>query len=956
MSELPVRIPVSTYRLQLNAAFTFRDACGLAPYLTALGISDCYVSPILAAGSGSTHGYDICDYGRLNPELGGWADFESFCGALKQHGMGLIMDLVPNHMGIDPSLNLAWRSVLENGPSSPFARFFDIDWDPVKPELKNKVLLPILGDQYGTVLEAGQLQIHFENGAFSVRYFDMDLPLNPRQMRGLLRHRLDELRQNSPDEDTHLRELLSILFHLDHIPAYNETAPGAVVDRSRENVVVRERLAALVGNSEKIRRHVEENVREFNGTPGRPETFDRLHDLLELQPYRLSYWRTAVHEINYRRFFDINELAAIRMEDPVVFDAAHSLVKRLVASGLVTGLRVDHVDGLYDPGQYLLALRRGVAAAGGPIYLVVEKILSEGERLPGDWPVEGTTGYDFLNDVAGLFVDSGKTAEILKLYARFTRRPAQFGDIAYDSKKVIVSGSMAGELNVLAHELNRISESNRRSRDFTLDSLQDGLREVVACFPVYRTYFSGGEISEFDRNVVRRSVQRALRKNRALDPSMFAFIENMLLPDRGQRPMEEEYGRRVRFAMKFQQYTGPVQAKGVEDTAFYRFGPLLSLNEVGGDPSRFGRSPEEFHRSNRRRRNDWPLTMLSTATHDTKRGEDARARISVLSEIPDEFRAALARWARLNSGSKTDVYGDPAPDRADEYFFYQTLIGAWPAEAVREVPEDFIGRMRKYLQKATKEAKVHTSWIHPFPEYDEAVADFVASTLAGPRSQRFLEAFVPFQEKVARAGVSNSLAQLVLKAASPGVPDFYQGCELWDLNLVDPDNRRDVDFALRRRCLDGVLPLLGNEISPQRRAESIREMLFQWKDGRIKLFCTAAALQLRRRITDVFQFGDYVPLPANGRGKDHVVAFGRRRGSRSVIAIASRLTARSVTNQHPFPLGECFWEDTAIESPPEWSLLSHTDVFTKRKLGPGRLLLRQALESLPVALLAGDSA
>ncbi len=952
MTQKPARIPVSTYRLQFSPGFGFLKARDIVPYLSALGITECYVSPIFAPRPGSTHGYDICDHNRLNPELGTRDDFQALSETLQQHSMGLILDFVPNHMGIDPQANLKWRSVLENGPASPFAAFFDIDWDPVKPELKNKVLLPILDDQYGNVLEASQLQIRFEAGQFSLQYHDQNLPLNPRQMQMLLRRRLDDLRSQLPEDDPALREFLSIVFQLEHIPASSETGPEMVADRDREKTVASERLAALVAKSSDIRRQIEENIREFNGKPGSRQSFDLLHELLDVQPYRLSYWKTAIHEINYRRFFDINNLAGIRMEDPMVFEATHALVRELTREGLATGLRLDHVDGLFDPKQYFANLQKHCAPEGGALYVVVEKIISRGESLRLDWAIHGTTGYEFLNDVAGLSVDTANATAMLKLYLRFTGKSSRFSDLVYESKKLAVATSMASEMNVLAHELNRISESNRRYRDFTLDSLQEGLREVVACFPVYRSYFTVDGHDSYDGRAINAAVSEALRRNPVLEPSMFAFILQMLLPQMEPGLAEQDYQRRVRFAMKFQQYTGPVQAKGVEDTAFYRYGPLLSLNEVGGDPARFGRSVAEFHESNRKRKECWPLSMLCTSTHDTKRGEDARCRISVLSEIPDEFRFALSRWARVNGELKTVVRGDPAPDRANEYLYYQALLGSWPTEA-DQPPPGFVERMQEYVLKAIKEEKIHSSWIHPTPQYDDAARDFVRRTLTGPEGRRFLRAFLPMQRRVALAGAVNSLAQLVLKVASPGVPDFYQGTELWDLSLVDPDNRRPVDYTRRTTDLEKIASLLQGDCGEQHWKQSLLDMLSNWPNGEIKFFCTAAALNARRRFEQLFLYGDYVPLPVQGERSKHVVALARLTGRDAVIAVVPCLTAKFSTSS--FPLGETVWKDTAVVLPEALHQRRYRNLFTGQSLGVDlHLPLSKALELCPVSLLIAE--
>jgi (1->4)-alpha-D-glucan 1-alpha-D-glucosylmutase len=657
----PRRVPTSSYRLQLTPSFTLFDAADLAPYLAALGVSEIYISPILEARPGSPHGYDVTDHSRINAALGGDAGLAALSAAARDHDLGIVLDFVPNHMSTHSRANAWWRSVLENGPSSPYANHFDIDWEPVKSELRGKILLPVLGEQYGETLDRGLLAVVLTEGEFHLQYYDVDLPLNPRRLRMLLEHRLDVLKHELRGDDADLTEFLSVLFHLEHLPPYTATDALQIEDRQREKDVALGRLTALLSRAPRIRAHVEENVRLFNGTPADPSSFDLLHALLEEQPYRLASWRTATHEINYRRFFDINELAGIRMEEPAVFRAAHARIARLVADGTVTGVRLDHVDGLFDPDSYLRQLAAVYAPSGAPAWTVVEKILAAGERLSDDWQVHGTTGYDFLNSVNGLFVDGSRAETFAAMHAAFVGARHAFEEIEYESKKVIISSSMASELNVLAHELNRISESHRRFRDFTLDSLQEALREVVACFPVYRSYYRGAQPTSFDRETVDRAIQEALRRNPAVEPTIFQFVRQMLLPqpDDSAATLPEQ-PRRRRFAMKFQQYTAPVHAKGVEDTAFYRWTPLASLNEVGGDPTRFGRSVAEFHGDNGARLAHWPLAMLTTATHDTKRGEDARARLNVLSEMPRSWRAMLGRWSRIAAPVKRHVHGQPA--------------------------------------------------------------------------------------------------------------------------------------------------------------------------------------------------------------------------------------------------------------------------------------------------------
>ncbi|MGE0703292.1 MAG: malto-oligosyltrehalose synthase [Vicinamibacterales bacterium] len=949
---VPARRPSSTYRVQLHRGFAFRDVCDLVPYLAALGVSDCYSSPHFRANPGSLHGYDICDHSQLNPELGTEADYVEFCNALKAAGLGHIVDIVPNHMAADSRSNPWWRDVLENGPSSPFADFFDIDWQPVKDELIGKVLLPVLGDQYGRALDRGELQLALQDGALHLHYFDRDLPINPRQTPRILKLGIDRLEEELTG-DPALREYLSVLTSLENLPPYTERDPGRIAERQREKEVARERLARVVEQSPSVARHVEQAVVEANGVPGRPETFDVLHEFLERQAYRLAYWRTAFDEINYRRFFDVNSLVGLRVEHQAVFDAAHVLLKRLADAGHITGVRVDHPDGLADPVEYFERLH---ALLGAPMYVVAEKILSDRERLGDDWKVAGTTGYGFLNTVGGLFVDPRHVRKLRRIYTRLTGRTEPFEEVAYRSRVTIMVTSMASELNVLAHALNRISEADRRWRDFTLSSCRRVLREVVACFPVYRTYISPRGASAFDRDVVETAVAEARRRNPVMEDSIFDFFREVMLPSFGpEGPADEPAQERLAFAMNVQQFTAPVFAKGVEDTAFYRYHVLASANDVGGHPNRPATEPEEFHEANRRTLAEWPLEMHTTATHDTKRGEDARVRIAALSEVPDEWRRLVASWMRINGRNRTKLQGSWAPDRNDEYLFYQGLLGTWPAQTdasstVAQAPQDVADRVEAYMQKTVREAKVNTSWIHEAPEYGRAVSIFVGRTLSGRTAPRFLASFVPFARRVARAGMVNSLSQLVLKIASPGVPDFYQGSEFWDLNLVDPDNRRPVDFALRRTALSELMPLLRRLEAGDGAIDEVRALLESWESGRIKLLTTARGLRFRHEHQALLLDGAYEALAAEGAASQHVVSFARRSGSEILIAIVPRLVVGLP------PEG---WNSTSLLVPGDaLGALEFTHLLTGEaiRLDAGRLPLTKVFETLPVALLYARAA
>jgi (1->4)-alpha-D-glucan 1-alpha-D-glucosylmutase len=948
------RVPSATYRLQLNGGLPFAAAAALVPYLDALGISDVYTSSYLAARPGSPHGYDLVDHNALNPEIGGEVEHGDFVAALRARGMGHLLDVVPNHMGVVPGANRWWTDVLENGPSSPYAEFFDIDWEPVERHLANKLLLPILGDQYGRALERQELTLDLVDGAFVLRYHGTTLPVEPRSAAQVLAWRLSALTAALAAHDPALQEYQSILTALGNLPAVSETAPARVRERQREKEVVRRRLAQLVERAPAIRAALEETLRAFNGDKGDPRSFDLLDRLLDEQPYRLAHWRVAAEEINYRRFFDVNDLAAIRMEHPGVFAETHRLIFRLVEAEQVTGLRIDHPDGLYDPRGYLAALQRErraqLAGAGGddggaggrPLYVVAEKILARGEKLPANWPVHGTTGYEFLALAGGLFVDPAGARPLAAAAAAFTGQRLPWADLVYACKRLVVESVMAGELSVLGHRLHRLAQRHRGSRDFTRASLTHALREVIACFPLYRTYIGDeGEITLQDRAAVEVAVAYARRRNPTTGTAILDFVRDVLLlrePDGA----DEAYRQAQRaFVGRFQQLTAPVTAKGVEDTAFYRHLRLVSLNEVGGDPDQFGVSVEDFHRQCAARQAAWPAGLSATATHDTKRGEDARARIHVLSERPAAWREAVRRWHRANRRHAALVEGRPAPDRADEYLFYQTLVGAWPPGAAAAEPE-LVDRLQAYAIKAAREAKVHTSWISPHEAYEAALRAFVAAALAPGPGNRFVEDFLAFHAPCARLGAVNGLAQLVLKLAAPGVPDLYQGTELWDLSLVDPDNRRPVDWAARRAALETIRA----RVDAGALAGLAAELLARWEDGHVKLFVLHRGLVLRRRRAALFRHGAYRPLAVSGRHAAHLLAFAREHEGDAALAVVPRLTWR-LTGGARWPLGHATWEDTAVVLPPglagDWE-----DVFTGGRPAPG------AGGALPAAALLGD--
>jgi (1->4)-alpha-D-glucan 1-alpha-D-glucosylmutase len=970
------RIPVSTYRLQFNRDFTFEQARALVPYFCDLGITDCYSSPVLKARPGSPHGYDIVDHAQVNPETGGEAALVEFARALREREMGLLVDVVPNHMCIASAENEWWQDLLENGPSSQFARYFDVDWNPPNPSLKNRVLLPILGDQFGRVLEREEVRVAYRDGAFQLHYWETQLPVAPRTATLVLRLALEGARALLDDAHPHILELESIITSLSHLPPRTETDPARLRERRREKEVVKRRLSNLVKESNEVRAAVFDALQRLNGQRGRPESFDALEELISDQAYRLSFWRVAADDINYRRFFDINELAAVRVEERPVFTAVHEVVLRLVRRGLVNGLRVDHVDGLLDPFKYLTDLQREAAAArrtrkeearedvgdgagdagGGrrlPFYVVVEKILGHDELLRREWPVAGTTGYDFMNLLNGVFVDTSNAQAFRELYGDFTGARVKFSDLIYECKRLILKAAMSSELYVLSRRLARIAERSRYTRDFTQNSLHHALTEVIACFPVYRSYIRRTQtsVSPDDRLNINTAISAAKRRNPAQDPSVFDLIASLLLlrDPKGTTPAER--AERRDFALRFQQLTSPVTAKGLEDTAFYRFYPLASLNEVGGEPAIFGASLERFHRRNQDRQESWPHTLSATSTHDTKRGEDTRARINVLSEMPEDWNRALHRWREMNRRNKTTVEGAEAPDANEEYLFYQTLVGTWPLVGTNDeaARADYISRVAEYMVKALKEAKLHTSWINPNEEYERAVGDFIAATLGGgDNADAFLEDFAAFQQLPARAGMLNSLSQTLLKATAPGVPDFYQGTELWAFTLVDPDNRRPVDYELRRRVLASLQEAGDGDVT-----EFVDGLLEQPEDGRVKMYVTARSLNFRRERGELFARGLYLPLRAAGRRADSVVSFARALDGDACIVVAARFFTRlGVGRAGTLALRREVWGDTSL---PLGDLphARYRDVFTGREFdaADGALALAQVLSPLPVALL-----
>ncbi|MGH8265778.1 MAG: malto-oligosyltrehalose synthase, partial [Steroidobacteraceae bacterium] len=902
----------------------------------------------------STHGYDVVDHNSFNPEIGDAEDFERFVAALRAHDMGHIVDIVPNHVGILGADNAWWMDVLENGEASVYAAFFDIDWAPSNPQRAHKVLVPVLGEPYGTVLERGELQLRFEaeSGSFAVYYGEHRLPLDPRTYPRVL-DRTPAL--VSSGELENVRRCLAAL--------PDRHAPGAelVAERNRDKELHKQRLAALAAGNPAVSAAIEAAARSFAGSPAEPASFDALHELLELQAYHLAYWRVAADDINYRRFFDVNDLAALRVDNQAVFEVTHRLVLQLIGAGKIDGLRIDHADGLYDPAGYFRRLQARVAAVTGrmaaitgeddarPLYLIVEKITASFEHLPDDWPVHGETGYHFANLVNRMLIDSATRSRMERVYRGVIGRPLEWQDVAYECQQLVLRRSLASELNVAANQLARIAQSDRRTRDFTFNGLRDALAEVIACFPVYRTYVAD-TVSESDRRYIEWAIAAARSRRSTTEAPVFDFVRAALLlelPASG-----EELRRRIRaFAMKFQQITAPITAKGIEDTALYRFNRLISLNEVGGEPGSYGAGVRAFHADAAYRARHWPHQMLATSTHDTKRSEDVRARLNVLSEMTTPWRDAVRRWSRINRTRKREVDGLQAPSANDEYHFYQSLLGTWPLAAPEEAGAlAYRERLEAYMIKAVREAKVATSWTDINVAYEEALLHFVRSVLEPREGNLFLADFLPMQRRVARFGLLNSLSQTLCKLTAPGVPDIYQGNEIWDFSLADPDNRRPVDYPCRRALLE-QLQRAADDAAPRALTEHL-------EDGRCKLLLIWKTLQLRRRDPELFRNGDYRRLRVHGAHASHVCAFTRRCARRTVLVIAPRLYRRLVGDDGPLPLGTAVWHDTILELPREEGARSFHNVLDGREVHAvlhgetAGVLLGDALAEFPVALLA----
>ena len=927
--KLPARVPRATYRVQMHTDFDFEQFGQIVAYLHELGISDAYLSPIFLAPPGSQHGYDVCDHNQINPELGGREGLNKISALLKDRGMGMVVDFVPNHMGIEGAFNWRWMDVLENGRLSSQAAFFDIQWNPRQTVLQDRIIIPLLHDFYGRVLEAGDIRVDYKDGAFWIDYRSLRFPIWPESYEIIL-HQLAWLDPGKPISQK--VDQLAGRFRALPKPASPENR-----DEIRERQFALDRLrhefAALI-EDENLSDDLEKVLLALNGDPKVPESFDRLHQLLEEQNYRLAYWKTGTHEINYRRFFAIDTLVGVRMGVQEVFEESHRLLKELVQEGIVTGVRIDHIDGLWNPAQYLERLAALTDREGNPAYSLVEKILTEKEDLPPNWMTHGTTGYDFAGSLINLLIASNSESEFTRIYKEFAGISLQPDEQCYRIKLFIMDELFPNALDNFALDLEARVKSDRRWRDWTVSDLRPALSRILACLSVYRTYrVTSQPPTAEDVAVVEKAVVEALRLNHSADPLPFYFIRDLLT---GRYP-DEKAGPELKawaddWICQLQQYTGAIMAKSIEDTFFYRYVRLFAANEVGHHPAEFGRPASDFHEDNQKRLRDWPAAMLATSTHDTKMSEDVRARLLALSEIPGRWDVALHRWSKLNHVAKTLVNNVLAPDANEEYLLYQILLGAWPLEEA-DVNDEFCGRIKAYMQKALSESKARTNWANPDERWLKACDQFIERILDRKTSPLFWEDFVPFAQNIAEQGMKLSLVQVALKITSPGVPDFYQGTELWDFSLVDPDNRRPVDYAVRRKRLaelDGA---------------SVPEMMTSWQDGRIKMQVIRSLLRYRREQPDLFSRGSYTPLKIAGPLAERFVAFSREHEGRQLVVIA----LRRMDQDDVIDLKE-IGEGMSVTLPPgNWrELMSGREI----KVESGEVFFNAIFEQSPVVALA----
>jgi (1->4)-alpha-D-glucan 1-alpha-D-glucosylmutase len=946
----PKRLPSATYRVQLNQNFRFADTWKILDYLQELGISDLYLSPVLASRKGSGHGYDVTDPTRINPELGSEEDFATLQAELQNRGMGLLLDTVPNHMAASAE-NPWWMDVLENGAQSAYAAFFDIEWHPHSRSLDGRILLPVLGRPFGEALDSGEIKLTFQDSRFFFQYFDSLFPLAPRSYHAILDHRFDRLKEILGEDAPSFHEYSGIVSSARELSSADRRSAETTSERRLRFESSRDRLRSLMNSSQEIARFVEENVAEINGKEGDAGSFRLLQRLLAEQNYKLAFWQNLNESINYRRFFTITDLVGIRVEDPVVFEATHGYMLRLVAKSPLAGLRIDHIDGLRDPLAYLNKLQERLASdetrKDTCSYVIVEKILSRDEVLPGDWPVSGTTGYDYLNEANGIFVEPEGARRIEEIYSEFIGRGQSFADVVYQKKKLVMTSLLGVEMRTLGRQLAELAAQDRYARELDRGKLIEALIEVTACLSIYRTYIRNMEIPAKCAKYIEEAVTAARRRAPNTDSACFDFVREVLLIQNLPHVLVDQREARLAFVTRWQQFTGPIVAKGLEDTSLYVYHPLLSLNEVGGNPCPSeAASVEQFYKFLEDRQQKWPGSLDATSTHDTKRSEDVRARLNVLSEMPTEWNDHLNQWTRQNAPHKEKVKGEAVPDRNEEYFLYQTLLGVWPLES--EACATLLQRVQDHIIKATREAMVHTRWTRPNQPHEEALLKFVAKIISKD-NREFLEDFRQFQKKVAYFGMVNGLSQTLLKIAAPGVPDFYQGSEFWDLRLVDPDNRGPIDFDRRMAMLRRIAETDdGSE-------DAVHDLIDHWHDGGIKMYLIWKAIRFRRDHADLFRDGEFVPLQSAGAYSRNVTAFVRRRGDSWAVAAIPRWLSQVPGKAK----GQFNWEDTKItlpsDSPAKWKdILMSTQVRSKSEAGQPRLMVGDLFQKIPVAFFNAE--
>lgn len=924
-------VPTSLYRLQFKPSFPFGNAEKVLNYLDALGVTDIYASPVFQARADSEHGYDIVDPVQLNKQLGGESALDRLLGAARKKNIGWVQDIVPNHMAVDKN-NHMLMDVLEKGRASEYVDIFDIHRDKSSQD-EERVLLPVLGEFYGEALESGKINIFLEDDKLFAGYYDHRFPLNYYAYSYVLQKMSGGA--NEKEKNGHSLPALGADDRENKMPIGADFS--SVSQRETDNF---RQICAL---GEKAIESVEAVLKDLNGEEGDPESFNELDDILQKQYFRLAFWKVATEEINYRRFFSINDLISVRTERLPVFKLTHDLVFRLVEEKGITGLRIDHIDGLSAPYAYLKRLKD----KAGDIWIVSEKILQRNEFTPKRWPIEGTTGYDLMARLNELFCDETREKELVRHYWRFTRRNWKYKELVAADKRLIIGKHMAGDIDNIAQIVKNIAEKTRSGRDFTLYGLRRALVEVAAYFPVYRTYIGDGRASLREKAYMEEAASLAIKKQPGLRYEI-SFLKDLMLSN--PRVSHENFPSELaeRFISRFQQYTGPLMAKGFEDTALYSYNRLISLNDVGCDPSEINADPEEFHRFISLRFKRSPHTMNTTCTHDTKRGEDVRARINVLSEIPTDWRKHAFRWKKYNRPRKIKVGDMAVPDANDEYFLYQTLLGSYPFNENRAGSE-YSKRIKEYVVKSVREAKRYTAWIEPDEAYEKAYVTFVEKILSSRGKNKFLEDFKEFQERLAFYGMLNSLSQALLKFTLPGVPDIYQGCELWDFSLVDPDNRRDVDYCLREKMLKRVISGYEND-----REKFLEKTLSEYRNGQVKMFLTWRLLNLRRANKDLFSKGAYIPIRVEGRASDSVISFARCYQGRWILVVAGRLYTR-ITKEGKMPLGFDSWGDTFLKipkkAPCEW-----IDVFSGSQVyASDRLELGKVFANFPVSVLEAES-